>query len=70
MEIRRAVGSPQMKKLQSLIFGQAGDSDDTSSILAIKRPHIVVDESGGQPLPQTDPQDLILSSGQNHFRRK
>jgi len=36
-------------ELQSLIPEQAGGSGDILSLLATKRPDIVVDENGGQP---------------------
>ena len=38
-------------ELQNLISGQAGSSDDISSLLATKRPNIVVEENGGQLTP-------------------
>jgi len=44
----RAVGYPQIQYFEVLTSGQGESSGDISSLLAKKRPQIVVDESGGQ----------------------
>ena len=68
---RNSYGRPSTNiELQSLILGPAGDSGDLSSLLATKRPRIVVGESGGQSTLYINGHGLIYCQWEGSFEER